>query len=66
MNSTVLSPSLPPTLASLSDSGLYTIGSGLVGHFTASLENERGANKVTVRLKSCAAPPQGWDVLLIV
>lgn len=47
----------PHTLASLSDSGLYTISSELVGHFTASLENERGANKVTVRLKSCAPLP---------
>lgn len=65
MNSTVLSPSLSPTtLASLSDSGLYTISSELVGHFIASLENEQGANKITIRLKSWATP-WGWDVLLI-
>lgn len=54
-----LSLSSPYTLASLSDSGLYAISSELVGHFTASLENKRGANKITIRLKSCATPPEG-------
>lgn len=53
-----LSFSSPHTLASLSDSGLYIISSELVGHFTASLENEWGANKITIRLKSCATPPR--------